>query len=1098
MDNVHCDIGGVSMSMHIGTAPLIIVFENASGGGEAESYLWDFGDGETSDLMNVTHTFVSAGTYNVVLTATGPGGTASHTETVVVEDPPPNVSFDISDEEGDLPLEVAFYNLSTGVISSHHWVFGDGSTSSEEHPGHTFASAGTFIVVLTCTGPGGVNSYSRRITVLEPPPHAIWLPSVWGGVTPLLVDFENLTTGLATSYLWDFGDGTTTSTEEEPQHTFTTAGTFSITLTATGPGGSTSLTQQLNPSLPLPPVPDFDFGHNDSWIFHGGNPEGPPPQDVIFNNKTTGEISSYLWDFGDGTSTSTEEHPTHTYTTAGSYNVTLTAIGVGGNVLKVKTVTITPPRPNADFDFTSSPTCPYTAGSSYGPCEAPIVVSVTNTSTGNITSYFWQFGDGSTSTDENPTSRTFASEGTYSISLTATGPGGSDSAFKQIVTTKTVPLPEPNFEIHAASVTSPSHPEPWKTGGVERTQMQSPALTSSAYYSPDDWIKNSAIDGATFTTYPGVKVIAFTIKNTTQTAESDWAWSWGLTGAGGPATSDKTSAKLGAESFTYNATMGESKEFSISLTATNSAGSATKSVTFEIFSQNIPYWQYWTMYATGPQVGKEPTIGLRAENVNRLKDPIWGGGETGTYQTKEPFTVVNPDIQESKCKEKVAAVWCLNNPPKWLVDALKDRGGAEFNKLRLTYLAPSAPDVEANWDELSTGLGNKLFEHAGSELSTVHHVLGENNTVERAVGMRLCFLHQMSASSDAVANGMSLPSKIRVVVVETMATVVENLGLKIWLREEWPGGGYGIPYGSGYSQNANEKNFKQIYTHSNYRAELCKGMVKPTAMFEIIKSNGQGGHWHMTLKNLIKDGAGDLIRNSDEALGNVGGWRWTFSDNDIKPTTSSLNAAHADKYIGPIVPIWLSGSEHKSFPNKTNLKYTNGPGYTDFAIQWRSGLVSTIVGTYKDVDHEHSMDDKIHFPNFTAVSRGRCRNRHYYNNDIRMPAFKNCYKTGIVNGGTTNRGGINKYWVKLEVWGIGGQAGDAGNSTHYERWQSNSGTSSPYPNSTAPGLTLEPTRGEIIKFLNKAGYQYRAGTNLADCGYRIDGTIVKKACWCYY
>jgi PKD repeat protein len=1097
VDNVHCDIGGVSMSMHIGTAPLIIVFENASGGGEAESYLWDFGDGETSDLMNVTHTFVSAGTYNVVLTATGPGGTASHTETVVVEDPPPNVSFDISDEEGDLPLEVAFYNLSTGVISSHHWVFGDGSTSSEENPGHTFASSGTYATTLTVTGPGGVNSYSRRITVLEPPPHAIWLPSVWGGVTPLLVDFENLTTGLATSYLWDFGDGTTTSTEEEPQHTFTTAGTFSITLTATGPGGSTSLTQQLNPSLPLPPVPDFDFGHNDSWIFHGGNPEGPPPQDVIFNNKTTGEISSYLWDFGDGTSTSTEEHPTHTYTTAGSYNVTLTAIGVGGNVLKVKTVTITPPRPNADFDFTSSPTCPYTAGSSYGPCEAPIVASVTNTSSGDITGYFWQFGDGFVSSDENPAPHTFTDEGTYSISLRVTGPGGTSYAYKEIVIVSAEALPAPNFRINTANFASTSKSKAWSSDGILRTLLNSPAV-GKVHPKPNQWIRNAAIDGAEFTSFPGVSSIAFTIQNTTENVESDWTWSWHLRGASGAATRDNTSAKTAPTSFTYNMILGESREYSISLTATNSIGSATKTVTFNLFRRSTPIWQYWTMYATGPQLDRKPhggDVGFDLspngqEGVNRLLDPVYLTGETGVYEPKAPFTVVNSGVPDSECKEKVAAVWCLNNPPKWLVDALKDRGGAEFNKLRLTYLAPSAPDVEANWDELSTGLGNKLYEFSGASLSTVHHVLGENNTVERAVGMNLCFLHQMSATDDAVANGMSLPSKIRVVVVETMTTVVKNFGLKIWLKE-----GGDNPYGSGYSQNANEKNFKQIYTHSNYHAELCKGMEKPTAMFEIIKSNGQGEHWHITLKNLIKDGKGDLIRNSDEALRNVGGWRWTFSDNDVKPLTSRLNAAHADQYIRPVL-YSTSEPDHESYPNKSGLKYTNGPGYTDFAPQWRSGSAATITGTYKNVDHEHSMDDKIAFPNWT--SRGKCRDRHIYHNDIRMIGFKNCYKTGIVNGVTTNKGGTNKYWVKLEVWGIGGQAGDAGNSTHYERWQSNSGTSSPYKDSTAPANTLKATKGEIIKFLNKNDYQYRAGTNLADCGYRIDGKIVKKACWCYY
>ena len=140
---------------------------------------------------------------------------------------------------------------------------------------------------------------------------------------------------------------------------------------------------------------------------------------MSFLNSSTGDITDYSWDFGDGGG-SLAQNPSHTYTVAGTYTVTLTVTGPGGSDTATcgSCIVVTdpvPPAPVADF----SPDSP--GG------EAPVTVSFMNMSTGDITSYSWDFGDGGGSTTQNP-SHTYTTAGTYSVSLTVTGPGGSDTA----------------------------------------------------------------------------------------------------------------------------------------------------------------------------------------------------------------------------------------------------------------------------------------------------------------------------------------------------------------------------------------------------------------------------------------------------------------------------------------------------------------------------------------------------------------------------------------------------------------------------------------------------------------------------------------------
>ncbi len=145
---------------------------------------------------------------------------------------------------------------------------------------------------------------------------------------------------------------------------------------------------------------------------------------VTFKNASK-NATSYAWDFGDG-SKSTEENPTHTYTKDSTYTVKLTATNAGGSAEKTRTVTIslegTSTQLVANFTFAVDEK---TAGK----------VTFTNTSEG-ATSYAWDFGDGNTSTDENP-AHTYAKNDTYTVKLTATNAGGSDNTTKEVTITNT-------------------------------------------------------------------------------------------------------------------------------------------------------------------------------------------------------------------------------------------------------------------------------------------------------------------------------------------------------------------------------------------------------------------------------------------------------------------------------------------------------------------------------------------------------------------------------------------------------------------------------------------------------------------------------------
>ena len=428
-------VAAFSANTTTGVAPLTVAFTDESTGTAPLTYAWDFEDNGTVDATtkNATHTYLAAGDYTVNLTVTGPGGIDSEVRTdyITVTEAPaaPVAAFSANTTTGVAPLTVAFTDESTGAgTKTYEWDFTNDGTVDATTPDavYTYPSAGTYTVNLTVTNAGGSNSEVKTdyITVTTAPvsPIAAFSANTTSGTAPLTVAFTDASTGTAPlTYAWDFtNDGTVDATTKNATYTYLTAGTYTVNLTVTGPGGTdsevkssyitvTSVTPKISAQFTAAPV------------------SGRSPLAVRFTDQSTGTITSYEWDFNnDGMVDSRIKNPLKFFTSAGEYTVQLTVRGPDGTDQEVK---------NQYIDVTAKPLRPiafFSANTLSG--AAPLNVTFTDKSYNNPDSYLWKFGDGTTSTLKNP-SHTYPVPGYYKVSLTASNVAGSSSMAMNIYVT---------------------------------------------------------------------------------------------------------------------------------------------------------------------------------------------------------------------------------------------------------------------------------------------------------------------------------------------------------------------------------------------------------------------------------------------------------------------------------------------------------------------------------------------------------------------------------------------------------------------------------------------------------------------------------------
>jgi PKD repeat protein len=365
-----------------------------------------------------------------------------------------------------------FTNTSQNA-TAYEWDFGDGSTSTDMNPVHTYNVGGTYNVCLSASGNCVSDSFCTSITFGCVPPASNFSSNTSG----LTTTFTNTSTN-ATSYSWNFGDGNS-STGTNPVHVYANSGTYSVTLTSSNGCGTSAFTQTVNVSCVAPAAAytytvngltanftstssnaasvswNFDdpssgtsnssasastshvFSaaglYNVALIVSNGCGTDTITQSVLvncaspqsayysfvnglnaqFNASNSVGAFSYSWDFGNGQTAGNFPTPSITYTTSGTYNVCLTTSNACGTDTKCDSVTVCLPPSASTFTIT------------------PAANTVTVNYSGQGTNLLWNFNDG-TGGNQNPVTHAFSSSGSKTICLKASNSCGSDSVCKTI------------------------------------------------------------------------------------------------------------------------------------------------------------------------------------------------------------------------------------------------------------------------------------------------------------------------------------------------------------------------------------------------------------------------------------------------------------------------------------------------------------------------------------------------------------------------------------------------------------------------------------------------------------------------------------------
>lgn len=539
----------------------------------AETYLWDFGDGDTSSQSSPSHTFTEAGTYEVTMigyndagsdtsiqtievlsdvmleagenvticegetvqlqgssalenavyawtplfsglscfTCLEPEATPSETtiytltvtslqcgivstEVTVEVEPAPQVEFTIEPEGDDFTFE---FSAPEQSANSYSWTFGDGgSPITESNPVYTYMNEGDYEVCLEVENDCGMDSFCETITVMEV---FVEVTAEYSSASSVClgseISFDNSSSG-ATDYQWTFGDGTGSSTDENPDYTYSEGGMYEVTLIASNNDDIDTVTQTievidymldagenvticegdtaqlLGTSTLENPIYGWTPLFSDLSCTTCANPVAMPSETTTYSistvtfdcgilsaevtvevlpapqsefistqgiNESTYEFSftgaetdSFDWTFGDGAS-STDQNPNHTYTNVGTYEVCLEVTNECGTDVFCENIIIN--------EVIEAVTAGYFSFLSV--CLGG-ALDFENTSSG-ATTYQWDFGDETTSSDENP-SHIFTEEGMYEVSLIASNNNNSDTITQTINV-----LPPPSLAAFSAN-----------------------------------------------------------------------------------------------------------------------------------------------------------------------------------------------------------------------------------------------------------------------------------------------------------------------------------------------------------------------------------------------------------------------------------------------------------------------------------------------------------------------------------------------------------------------------------------------------------------------------------------------------------------------
>jgi PKD repeat protein len=778
---------------------LLASFTNQSTG--ASSYLWDFGNGQTSTQAAPSHTYTQDGTYTVTLSATNSCGTTTATQTILVATPP-TAAFTQSAMSGCTPFTVQFTNQSSSNANAYSWNFGGGAANATtQSPQVTFNTPGTYQVVLTTSNAVGNSTATVTITVGSGAS-----PAFTASVNQAVATFSN-TSSNANSYNWAFGDGAT-SNANNPSHTYATDGTYTVTLTATNACGSNTTTQTV--TIVTPPTPQFSVS----------SVSGCAPYTATFVNQSSMNSNSYEWIFAGGApNTSTAQNPSVTYTTPGTYSVVLRTSNAAGTTAETKTNYIT---------VLAAPAAAMSVSANLA------VLTTQNTST-NANSYLWGFGDGATSTLATPT-HIFNTDGTYTVTLTASNSCGSNT------TTQTVSI-----------VTPPS---------------------------------------ANFTSAQTTGCGPLTVQFSNQASANATAFTWTFVG-GNPATSTDANPTV-----VYTAP----GTYSVELTTTNSAGTDTETKANFVTVQPLP-----TTGFTATASGSILTVSNQSANATSY---LWafGDGMTSTLATPTHsyiqdgnYTITltaNNACGSSTTTQTVTVV----TPPSANFSPSVTSGCAP---LTITFLNASSANATAfDWDIPGGNPGNSLltspvavFNTPGSYVVTL--------TAMNSAGMT-------SSTQTIVVSG-----------VPTAGFTAVTGGLSVSLTNTTQGAtSYLWNFGDGTTSTDASPNHTFATTGSYTVVLTATNACGNSTESKTVLIAGSAPVPNFTASSTVQC-APATIQFTDASVGAPTAWAWTFVGGNPGTSTAqnpSVSYANAGNYDVSLSVTNLFGTQNMNWTNQITIE----------------------------------------------------------------------------------------------------------------------------------------------------------------------------------
>ncbi|MDI1353523.1 MAG: PKD domain-containing protein [bacterium] len=377
--------------------------------GTVNTFTWNLGNGQSSNLQNPTSTYSTNGTYTITLGATSDQGCTTTSSQTLGIFPPPVLNFTanpLCDINGTGFTPFTSTAVASGSIISYFWRFGDGGTSTLQNPIHFYTAAGIYTITYKgTTNHFCVDSVSKTFSI-SPTPTVAFSTTSLNACAPQFTFTNNSTIPppSSISYSWSFG-GTNTSTLTSPSYSFPSVGNYTVQLIGTSNLGCADTALQVITIYPFPVVSvSLPVSCENNVI-------------TVTTTPLSGTISAFNWDFGDPLSgalnTSTLQSPAHTYSTVAIYTLSLAMVSAQGCPLSYTNTISVHPKPTPALNFFPADACTTTFSfvnnSGFSPPPPP----------GNtISSYSWNFGGVNTSTLTSPV-YVFPGPGLYTVTLLA-------------------------------------------------------------------------------------------------------------------------------------------------------------------------------------------------------------------------------------------------------------------------------------------------------------------------------------------------------------------------------------------------------------------------------------------------------------------------------------------------------------------------------------------------------------------------------------------------------------------------------------------------------------------------------------------------------